>query len=87
MMPGYADIDWFRVESNNKTKHQYEKMILLIACLDDWITVSGQSKDEKAVAEAVEKLRMAMINGDKTALEKWFQTNLSYGHSQWGCRR
>ena len=30
----------------------------------------GQSKDEKAVADAVEQLRNAMVNGDKTVLEK-----------------
>jgi ketosteroid isomerase-like protein len=41
----------------------------------------SQSKDEKAVTEAVESLRNAMINADKAALEKLTGENLSYGHS------
>ena len=41
----------------------------------------GQTKDEKAVADAVEHLRMAMINGDKIVLEKLTAEKLSYGHS------
>ena len=41
----------------------------------------AQTKDEKAVAGAVEQLRMAMINGDKTVLEKLTDEKLSYGHS------
>ena len=41
----------------------------------------GQSKDEKAVADAVEQLRKAMVNGDKTMLEKLTEEKLSYGHS------
>lgn len=45
-------------------------------------TVSfGQTKDEKAVADAVEQLRMAMLNADKAALEKIVAEKLSYGHS------
>ena len=41
----------------------------------------GQTKDEKAVGEAVEKLRAAMVNGDKAVLEKLTDEKLSYGHS------
>jgi len=41
----------------------------------------GQTKDEKAVADAVEQLRNAMVNGDKTVLEKLTSEKLSYGHS------
>jgi ketosteroid isomerase-like protein len=42
---------------------------------------TAQSKDETAVAAAVESLRQAMISGDKTALEKIAADDLSYGHS------
>ena len=42
---------------------------------------SAQTKDEKAVADAVEQLRMAMVNPDKTVLEKLTSGKLSYGHS------
>jgi ketosteroid isomerase-like protein len=41
----------------------------------------SQSKDEKAVIAAVEKLRQAMINGDRTSLENIAADSLSYGHS------
>lgn len=41
----------------------------------------AQSKDEKAVIAAVEQLRQAMINGDRTLLESIAADSLSYGHS------
>ena len=41
----------------------------------------GQTKDEKAVTDAVEQLRNAMVNGDKATLEKLTAEKLSYGHS------
>lgn len=45
------------------------------------VTVMAQSKEETAVAAAVETLRKAMVDGDKTALEKIAATELTYGHS------
>jgi ketosteroid isomerase-like protein len=44
-------------------------------------SVSAQSKDEKAVADAVETLRKAMISADKATLEAITLDQLSYGHS------
>lgn len=44
-------------------------------------SVMAQSKEETAVAAAVETLRKAMVDGDKAALEKIAATELSYGHS------
>lgn len=41
----------------------------------------AQSKDEKDVAAAVEILKKAMVDGDKTALEKISDPVLTYGHS------
>jgi len=41
----------------------------------------GQAKDEKAVADAVEQLRSAMVDGNKAVLEKLTDEKLSYGHS------
>ena len=41
----------------------------------------AQSKDEAAVAAAVESLRKAMIDPDKATLEKLASPDLSYGHS------
>lgn len=47
------------------------------------IIVAGlcQSKDEKAVADAVEIMRKAMVDADGKALESLAATDLSYGHS------
>ena len=41
----------------------------------------GQTKDEKAVADAVEQLRIGMVDGNKALLEKLTDEKLSYGHS------
>ena len=41
----------------------------------------AQTKDEKLVAEAVEKLRKAMVDADKATLESLVSEKLSYGHS------
>jgi|ADGO01.1.fsa_nt_gi ketosteroid isomerase-like protein len=41
----------------------------------------AQSKDEAAVAAAVETLRKAMVDADKATLEKITAPQLSYGHS------
>ena len=50
-----------------------------------WICASfmsnAQTKQERAVADAVEKLRVAMIDADKIALESLVTDKLSYGHS------
>jgi hypothetical protein len=45
------------------------------------IAANAQTKDEKAVAAAVESLRKAMIDGNKTELENLAAEKLSYGHS------
>jgi ketosteroid isomerase-like protein len=41
----------------------------------------SQTKDEQAVVAAVEKLRAAMITGDRALLESIAADSLSYGHS------
>jgi hypothetical protein len=41
----------------------------------------AQTKCEKAVAAAAEKLRLAMISGNKADLENIVMDQLSYGHS------
>ena len=45
------------------------------------LTVAAQTKKEKQVADAVQKLRTAMIDGKKDALEAIAADQLSYGHS------
>ena len=54
--------------------------LLLMANLTT-MTVLAQTKDETAVAAAVETLRKAMVDGDRTALEKIAAAELTYGHS------
>ena len=41
----------------------------------------AQTKEQKAVGNAVEKLRKAMVDGDRAALETIAADSLSYGHS------
>jgi len=43
--------------------------------------LKAQTADEKEVAAAVEQLRQAMIDGNKTTLENLSAEELSYGHS------
>ena len=43
--------------------------------------LQAQTKDETAVATAVETLRKAMLDGDRALLEKISSPDLSYGHS------
>ncbi|RYG28908.1 MAG: nuclear transport factor 2 family protein [Chitinophagaceae bacterium] len=45
------------------------------------ISINAQTKDEKAVGEAVESLRKAMVDPNKTTLDKLTSIKLSYGHS------
>lgn len=43
--------------------------------------IQAQDKNETEVANAVEKLRQAMISGNQTNLESIVMDKLSYGHS------
>jgi hypothetical protein len=45
------------------------------------VAISAQSKEEIAVTAAVEKLRKAMIDGNRQDLESIAHDKLSYGHS------
>ena len=59
-----------------------KKLILLSALFLLNVTfVNAQSADEMKVTEAVSMLRQAMIDADKTVLEKILHEDLSYGHS------
>lgn len=57
-------------------------LILLMIVFSAFVAdVSAQTKAEKQVADAVENLRQAMIDGDGAKLEKIASDKLSYGHS------
>jgi ketosteroid isomerase-like protein len=51
--------------------------LFLSACF----AVHAQAKQEKAVANAVEQLRKAMVDADSVMLDKLVSPKLSYGHS------
>jgi ketosteroid isomerase-like protein len=59
------------------------KNIILLLTLSAFFSTENlaQTKVEKAVTTAVETLRKAMIDGDRTALTNIAHDNLSYGHS------
>ena len=54
---------------------------LLACCMLSSPFLFAQSTDEKAVADAVENLRKAMLTPDKTTLENLAAEELTYGHS------
>lgn len=52
--------------------------IFVLTC---FFTVSAQRKQEKSVADVVQQLKKAMIDGNKTELVNLVSDKLSYGHS------
>ncbi len=56
-------------------------IVLFFSFLMITLTTIAQTKDEKAIATAVESLRKAMVDADKATLESLAAEKLSYGHS------
>ena len=56
-------------------------ILVIIFLLFICATTDAQSKSEKAIAAAVEKLRLAMISGNRKDLESIVMDELTYGHS------
>lgn len=54
---------------------------LVLTCFLFSTVIMAQSKEEKEVAALVETMRKAMVDADKSALEKIAADELSYGHS------
>ena len=57
------------------------KLIIFLAISMIAIPALSQSKKEKQVTAAVEQLRIAMVDGDRSKLEHIVNDQLSYGHS------
>ena len=57
------------------------KLLLAFGFLTVSMVFAQNDNDQKAVAEASEKLRSTMISGDKTVLESLILPELTYGHS------
>lgn len=58
-----------------------KRIYLLLLCVCIVTATKAQSKAEKQVLLAVENMKLAMISGERSALEAVAATNLSYGHS------
>lgn len=58
-----------------------KKMLIAFALLVFSQYSFAQSKDEKAVATAVDSLTAAMVSSNIASLTKWTDDQLSYGHS------
>ncbi|WP_379963222.1 nuclear transport factor 2 family protein [Epilithonimonas sp. UC225_85] len=58
-----------------------KKLLVALSFLTVSFMFAQKNNDQKAVAEASEKLRSAMISGDKTVLESLILPELTYGHS------
>lgn len=58
-----------------------KKLVLFLAFSAILFGAQAQSKEETAVATAVEALRKAMVDPDKATLDKLTADELSYGHS------
>lgn len=58
-----------------------KKTFLFLLIFSFSVVVNAQNKKETAVANAVEKLRIAMVDGVKEKLEAVVAEKLSYGHS------
>ena len=66
---------------SKKVKAMRSKLMSLLLMMTLTGTAFAQSKDETAVAAAVETLRKAMVDGDRASLEKIAAPELTYGHS------
>jgi len=58
-----------------------KKYILLLLLASANVMVKAQTTEEKKVLSAVENFRLALISGEKSALENSAADDLSYGHS------
>lgn len=58
-----------------------KKLFALLMFSSVFTVATAQSKDEAAIAAAVETLRKAMVDADKAGLEKVTAPSLTYGHS------
>lgn len=58
-----------------------KKLTVMLLIFTAALGVNAQSKDEASVAAGVEKLKSAMISGNKSDLESILSPDLTYGHS------
>lgn len=57
------------------------KLLLALSFFIVTMLIAQKNNDQQCVAEASEKLRLAMISGDKAILKSLILPELTYGHS------
>ena len=62
-------------------KYLQTLFILLVTTVMLTTTASAKGDDKQAVEQAVEKLRQAMLSGERASLEAIAAEDLTYGHS------
>jgi len=58
-----------------------KKIIFTISFLMAFVVFGQKKNDKDVVADTAEKLRLAMVSGDKAMLESLILPELTYGHS------
>lgn len=58
-----------------------KKLLIAVSFLTVSMMFAQKNNDQQAVTDASEKLRLAMISGDKIVLESLILPELTYGHS------
>jgi hypothetical protein len=59
-----------------------KKSFLIVLCLNVfYMAAVSQTKDERKIGKVVERLRLAMIDANRSELEELVSEKLSYGHS------
>ncbi len=58
-----------------------KKLLFMISSLAIVLSISAQSKEESAVAAAIQMLNTAMVDADRIRLDALVNSALSYGHS------
>ncbi len=71
----------FIIFDSNIKVTMIKKLFLAFSFLAVSMVFAQKNNDQQSVAEASEKLRLAMISGDKTVLESLILPELTYGHS------
>ena len=58
-----------------------KKLLIVLSFISVSLMFAQKNSDQQAVADASEKLRLAMLSRDKNALESLILPELTYGHS------
>jgi len=58
-----------------------KKLLLTLSLITTSMMFAQKNSEQQTVAEASEKLRLAMLSGDKSILESLILPELTYGHS------